>query len=395
MRILQAFHSFSLTHGGGTVDYVYKLSKYLARLGHEVSIWTTDSHLDQNYINSLRGVKVVAFKSYLSLSDGFSVTPELAAYAGKNLKNFDIIHMHCFRSFQNVVMGHYAKKYGIPYVIDAHGSMPRNSGKKNLKRLFDMSIGKKIFNSASKYIAETELGVSEYKAFGASDNKIALFPPPFDTEEFESLPPRGKFRRKYGIKEKHIIMFLGRINRIKGIDFLVESFNELCKKRDDVLLVIVGRDEGFKAELEKLINSLGIGKKVLFTGFFYHKEKLEALVDADIVVQTSRYEQGAWAPIEAVLCGTPIIVSDNSGAGEDVKKIDSGYLVRFGDKTDLSSKMQWILDNPEEADIKTKKAKTYIETNLSMKNRIKDYEELLTGCINSEKEHKLTIEYSY
>ncbi len=378
MRILQLFDFFS-PHGGGTVDLLYKLSRALAQRGHKVVIYTSDFKLDQEYINSLRGVKVYAFHSWLSLARGY-LTPGMITEAKGKLKDFDIIHLHCFRSFQNIVIHHYARKYGVPYVLDTHGSLPRMHGKRNfkwlLKWLFDVAFGHRLLRDASKVIAETEVGVNEYKEFGVNQGKIVLIPPPFPIEEFSQLPPPGLFRGKFNIEDKRIIMFLGRIHWIKGLDFLVESFSKFAQSRSDVILVIVGNDDGYKPNLERLIDRLSLSDRVLFTGFLGGDEKLSALVDADVVVQTSRYEQGAWVPFEAILCNTPIIVSSNSGAGEDVKKADAGYLVEYGNKLDLRDKIQYVLDNPSEAQNKAQKAKEYIRSNLSLDKEIEKYEQL-------------------
>jgi glycosyltransferase involved in cell wall biosynthesis len=355
MRILQVFNFFSLPHGGGTVAVIYQLSRALTQRGHEVTIYTSDFELDQDYISSLQGVTVYPFHCWLSLA-GFYLMPGMIRETKRKLKNFDIIHLHCYRSFQNIVIHRYAKKYGIPYVLDAHGSTPR-VGKRRLKWLFDVTFGYRTLRDASRVIAETEVGVNEYKELGVNQNKIVLITPPFATDEFSHLPPPDTFRRKYNIKEKHIILFLGRIHRIKGIDFLVESFYELTQDRDDVVLVIVGPDDGYKSSLEGLIDKLNLTDKVLFTGFLSGDDKLSALVDADMLVQTSRYEQGTGVPFEAVLCNTPIIVSKNTGSSENVSRIDAGYLVEFGNKKELKNTMQKILDDPTEAMIKTQKAK--------------------------------------
>jgi len=307
--------------------------------------------------------------------------PGIITETRKRLKDFDIIHLHSFRSFENVVIHHYAKKYDIPYVLDTHGSLPRMTrGRRDfkwlLRWLFDVAFGYRILRDASKAVAETQVGISEYKEFGVNQDNIILIPPPFAIEHFSQLPSHGLFRQEYDVKEKRIILFLGRINWIKGLDFLVESFNELAKSRSDVILVIVGNDDGYKSTLDKLIKELDLSDKVLFTGFLSGVEKLSALVDADVVVQTSVYEQGAWAPFEAVLCNTPIIVSNNSGAGEDVQKIDAGYLVGYNDKNQLRDMMQYVLDNPTEAQKKTHKAKEYIKSNLSLEKGIENYEKL-------------------
>ena len=379
MRILHVFDFFS-PHGGGTVDVVYKLSRALAKRRHEVTIYTSDFKLDREYINSLPEVNVRPFHCISSLA-GFYLIPAMVMEAKRCLRDFDVIHLHSARSFQNIVIHHYAKKYGIPYALDTHGSLPRTvtgggAFKPTLKQQFDIAFGNRILRDAHMLIAETDVGVKEYIRFGASEGKITLIPPPFDTEWFSKLPPPGLFRKKYGITEKKIVMFLGRINRIKGLSFLLESFNELSKSRDNAILVIVGNDDGYQSTLESEIAELNLSGKVLFTGFLGGQDKLSALVDADVFVQTSIYEQGAWAPFEAVLCGTPIIVSNNSGAGEDVKKIDAGYLVEYGNRNDLKDKIQYVLDNPTEAEEKTHKAKKYLETNRSFAKEVEQYENL-------------------
>ena len=380
MKILQAVDSFSVPHGGGTVDLIYKLSRALAQRGHGVVIYTGDFELDQEYIDSLPDVKVHLFHSWLNLSR-VHLMPSIVMEVQRKLKEFDIIHLHCLRSFQNAVIHHYAKKYGIPYIVDAHGSTPRMAGERRgfkwlFRWLFDIIFGYRILRDASKVIAQTEVGVNEYKKLGVNKDKIVLISPPFDIKEFSQLPSPGLFRQKYNVKEKRLVLFLGRIHWIKGLDFLVESFSELAKSRSDVILVIVGPDDGYKSTLDKLTEDLDLSDRVLFTGFLGGEEKLSALVDADLLVQTSVYEQGAWAPFEAILCNTPIIVSSNSGAGEDVKRIDAGYLVEYGNKNELRDMMQYVLDNPAEAAGKTQKAREYVKANLSLEKGIEKYEEL-------------------
>jgi len=384
MKILQMFDLFNPVVGKGTVILLYSLCQALAERGHQVTLYTSDFELDPKYADSMPEVAVRAFHC-ASQFGGFYFMPHMVKEAREGLGEFDVIHAHCFRSFQNIVIHHYAKKYGIPYILDTHGSLSRNpvgeiGSKWLLKMLFDVVFGNKILRDACKVIAETQMGVGEYREAGVDGDRIELITPPFDTKQFEQLPPHGQFRERHSIDGK-IVLFLGRINKIKGLDFLVHSFHKLTEVRSDTRLVIVGNDEGYKATLDKLIDRLDLTDKVMFTGFLSGVEKLSALVDADVVVQTSIYEQGAWAPFEAILCNTPIVVSSNSGAGEDVKKVDAGYLVEYGNKHDLKDVIQYVLDNPAKAQKKTQKAKEYIKSNLSLDKGIENYEKLYTAVI--------------
>jgi glycosyltransferase involved in cell wall biosynthesis len=389
MRILQAFDFFSLPHGSGVMDVLYQLSRTLRQREHEVVIYTSDFELAQGYIDSLSGVAVYPFHSWVHVS-GVHIMPGIIAEARKKLRDFDIVHLHACRSFQNIVIHHYARKYGVPYVIDAHGSTPRIAGaklsiKRFLKWLYDVAFGYRTLRDAGKFIAETEVGVNEYKKLGVNPDKITLIHPPIDINAFSQLPLPGLFRRRYDIKERYVILFLGRIHWIKGIDFLVESFYQLLQQRRDVRLLIVGPDDGHKSVLDKVIDKLDLSDRILFTGFLDGEDKLSALVDADVLVQPSIYEQGARTPFEAIMCHTPVIVSRSTGSGEEVARIDAGYLVPYGHKSELVDRIQYVLDNPDEAQVKTQRAKKYIEANLSLASQTEKYEELYQEVAESYK----------
>jgi glycosyltransferase involved in cell wall biosynthesis len=384
MKILHVFDIFS-PHGGGTAESIRKLSLALVKRGHEVTIYTTDFKLDKVYIGSLQGIKAYPFRCLSSLA-GFYFTPDMAGTIKKEMSGFDIIHVHCYRSYQNILIHRYASKYNIPYIVDAHGSLSRTIGGKSrikvlLKWLFDLAFGFRILRDAKRVIAETEAGISEYEELGIKGDRVVIIAPPFAIEDFSQLPTPGLFRQKYGLQRKSLVLFLGRIHYIKGLDFLVESFYELTKSRNNVILAIVGNDDGYRLKLEKLVNKLALSEKVLFPGFLFGDEKLSALVDADVVVQTSRYEHGTVVPFEAVLCNTPIIVSKNTSASENVRKIDAGYLVEYGNKQELKETLQYVLDHPSEARQKTQRAKEYIEANLSSEKVIEKYERLYAECI--------------
>ena len=89
-----------------------------------------------------------------------------------------------------------------------------------------------------------------------------------------------------------------------------------------------------------------------------------------------------------MLCGTPIIVTKHTGAGEDVKRLDAGYLVEFGNKRELAEIINRILEDPSEARDKAKRAAKYIRGNLSMSKRVEDYENLYVECVGEKRHEK-------
>jgi len=184
----------------------------------------------------------------------------------------------------------------------------------------------------------------QYKSMGVSENKIEIVPNGIDPSEFESLPQRGDFRRKWGINDNQkIILYLARIYKIKGPDLLARSFAELSKEIDNVKLVIAGPDDGYLTSLKKLVADLEISDKVLFTGPLYGEEKLRAYVDADVYVLPSVYETFPVAVLEACACGVPVIVTDRCGIA-DIVNNKVGYMVEYN-KDQLKSAMIKVLND--------------------------------------------------
>tara|TARA_B100001250_G_scaffold414509_1_gene453421 strand:+ start:1281 stop:2423 length:1143 start_codon:yes stop_codon:yes gene_type:complete len=375
MKILHAFIFFSIKHAGGTSDLMYKIAKAQKKAGLSPIILTGDYKFDNDLAKQLPGVDFIKCKSFFDKL-GFSIMPSMIWKLIKSSKEIDVVHMHVFRTFQNVILYFFCKIYSIPYVIDAHGAVPYHKNKKILKKFFDFIIGKRILRDAKILVAETDVGRQEYidimPEFNESD--IAVLSPPFDTDEFINLPKKGDFREKFSLdNDKKIIMFLGRIHYIKGNDFLIKGFAEALKRRNDLFLVLVGPDDGHMDECKQLVENLGIKDSVLFTGFLGGEHKNSALVDAEIVVQLSRFEQGAWAPLEGVLCKTPIIVTSDTGTGEDVKRLNAGYLVDFDNNEMLADTIINILEDYKNAEDITLVAREYIINNLSMNARVGEY----------------------
>ncbi len=340
MKILHVTQFFSPVHGG-SAEVPYQLSKELAKRGHEVAVYTSDFMLSQDYIDSIPEVRVHYFKTW-SRRANFYVTPDMMKEAKRGIRHFDIIHMHNYRSFQNMVVAHYAKAYGIPYVLQAHGSATTFFQKGWLKRTFDAIWGYRILKDASKVIAVTSTEAEQYKSLGISEDKIELVRSGIELSQFNDLPERRGFRKKHGLNDNEkIILYLGRIHKIKGLDLLAKAFAGLSKKLDEAKLVIAGPDDGYLSSLKKLTADLDISDKVLFTGPLYEREKLGAYVDADVYVLPSSYEIFGIAGLEAMACGIPVIVTDRCGIA-DVIDGQAGLVVPYH-KEQLSNAILRVL----------------------------------------------------
>ncbi len=388
MKILQVVSSFPPAYSyGGAVKVSYEVSKELTKRDHKVTVFTTDTWDSKSRIPKpvahMEGIDVYRFRNLSNnlSAKNLAIAPEMVLDLKKNIRKFDIVHIHEYRSFQAIATCYYAKKCDIPYVLQPHGSLPRIIEKQSLKRIYDVIWGNGILKHASRIVAVSESEVEQFRQFGIPDEKIAVIPNAINYISPTSLPPAGQFREQYDIHEKRIILYVGRVHKRKGIDFLIHAFNSFIQSRteNDAVLVIAGADDGYQSTLEDLVGQFGLSDKVRFIGFI--PSLTAAYQDADVLVYPSVYEIFGLVPFEALLCGTPVIVTDDCGCGEIIKEAGCGYLVCYGDVTGLDGALKFALENPDANRRRVKAGRRYIEENLAWDSVVKQVEEMYEGCI--------------
>jgi glycosyltransferase involved in cell wall biosynthesis len=391
MKILQVTPTFVPSKFGGVKTMSYRISQALTKRGHEVTVYTTDADIghsrlkDVQGVRSLDGVRVRYFKNVsnlLAFKYRLFLPLGMPLVARKEIGSFDIVHIHDFRSFPSIIVRHYAKKYKVPYVLQARGSLPRIMAKKRLKKLYDMLWGYRLLEDAAGLIALTKTEVKQYKSMGISTDRIEIIPNGVDLPEFENLPKRGEFRRRYSLKDSQkVVLYLGRIHKIKGPDLLAESFAGLLNDLTDAKLVIAGPDDGYLPSLKKLIADLEIGDRVLFTGPLYGQEKLSAYVDADVYVLPSVYETFPNAVLEACACGTPVIVTDQCGIA-DIINNQAGLVVAY-DKRQLSEAILNILGDDKTRLKFSKKGKQLVRDRFNIEKIAGQIESMYKDTLNA------------
>lgn len=359
MKILHIIPYFT-PKKGGDVNVCFNLSKIQAKSGHRVTVLTTDFELDEDLMRSAisEGVTVIAHHCVLDFSL-FLYSPSIKSWLKKNITEYDIVHLHGLRSYQNISAVKNALGHGIPYVVQPHASTPRRIQKSRLKWAYDQLYGYKIARSASAFIAVSREEAGYDRDMGVRDENVHVVYNGMDVAPFMKLPPQGNFRSKIGIKKDCVlILYLGRIHYVKGLDFLIEGFLEIPEGSKDFKLIIAGPDDGQGEVLRKMISEAKKQEKVQFMGFLSEQEKMEALTDCDIFVHTARYMGGVGiVPLEAILCGKPVIVT--KACGELIQDEGWGYVLDFGDKESLKKALKEVIENPKkgiEMAIKGRKA---------------------------------------
>jgi glycosyltransferase involved in cell wall biosynthesis len=319
---------------------VYELSKQLVGQGHEVTVfasdvcWKQDLAVIRHRAVCVDGIETYYFRNvsnWLIRNTKLATPYRLPAITRREIDRFDVIHLHEHRTAFAAILHHYAIKRGIPYIVQSRGSVLPDIRKQKLKQVFDSVWGNQILRDANKLVALTKTEELEYLRMGVPQDKVEIVPNGINFADYEKLPASGSFRKKHAIDpQDKVVLFLGRIHEVKGLDLLIASFAELVKVMKEVKLVIAGPDLGFKSAVEKQIKRLGIGEYVQFVGPLYECDKIEAYVDADVFVLPSRYEVFGLVILEASACGTPVIVTTRCGIADLVTEI--GLVVEYDAK---------------------------------------------------------------
>ena len=333
MKILHVAHFFyPCLSAGGVVNASYQIASKQGK-DDDVKVISSDSCKERlkfpngRYDVDVDGIKVDYFKN---LSNGFKLktmldTPLAAPFKiRKDIKDYDIVHIHEHRQTLAIIASYFARKNNIPYIVQAHGSVLPFFQKEGLKNLFDKVFGFKILHNASCVFALTEVEKEQYLKMGVDEDKIEIVPLGINLEEYENLPAYGKFRSKFNIGENDkLILFVGRIHEIKGLDLLLDAFNDLIVQSNEknslenidcssIKLAIVGPDDGYLVKLEEKVKEYSLEENVIITGPLYKEEKQEALVDCDLFVIPSKYESFTTSGLEAMACSKPLVLTKNN-----------------------------------------------------------------------------------
>jgi len=329
MRILQVTLGFYPAEAwGGPVKIVYQNSKELIRRGHAVTVYCTNLLSKRQKIHSgtfernIDGIRVV----YLGTRNihwwpgtlGPIWIPGLSLYLDQEIHNFDVVHLHGYRSPLMLAAAQAARSANIPIVTQPHGTLPVIANSFIVKRAYDWLYGRKELEGISCLIALQGKEKEHALEQGIPEDIIEVIPNGIDLSGSDELPEKGAFRRQHHIKaDQPVILFLGRINRIKGTDMLVEAFARMGNP--NVRLIIAGPDDGQLTEVKQLIKKHRLESAVTLTGILSGQEVKAAFQDSDLFVLPSRSDAFPTTIMEACLMCTPMVITDRCSIAHLVK----------------------------------------------------------------------------
>lgn len=344
---------------GGMTVYVRQLAHALAEVGVWTDIYTRADGPSEGPVSLRPGVRVIPVQAGPLTPISKEELPQhldafvggVRAFATAQRVRYDVVHSHYWQS--GLAGAELAQVWGVPLVHSHHtlgrvknlylapGDLPEPESR--------LDGESRVISSAAALIASTD---DEYQQlacmYGAPHDRLKILPPGVDHRSFHPQD-KQEAKRRLGIDGRPVLLCVGRIQRLKGIELAIRATEQLVHALDnEPLLMIVGGASGNGGQdevdrLEALIDSLGLDRFVSFTGPRPHTELPTYYAASDVVVVCSHSESFGFAALEAHACGRPVVGTPVGGLSYVVGSGRSGYLVDDRDPAVLAGRLKTIL----------------------------------------------------
>jgi len=308
---------------GGPIYSVHGLCKAIAQQNNNVSVYTTNVDGDNNMDvplcqeNNIDGVGVWYYP--VTWPRRLYRSPEMKRALQETISQYDILHLHSVFLWPVWMAASIAKRAKIPYIVSPRGMLVADliRAKSSLKKRLSIHyFDKPTLETAAAVHFTSHIEQQECEALGICPRKKFVIENgiDIDTEEIKSSLGRPK---------KDYVLYLGRINWKKGIDLLIEAVASI----PGVQLVVAGNDEeGYLDYLKETASRMGVRDRVDFIGEVKGREKWKLLSEAAILVLPSLSENFGNVALEAMLVGTPVVVTEGVGISDIVRRARSGIV---------------------------------------------------------------------
>jgi len=351
--------SLPATQFGGIMFLGLDIAKELSKIGHEVTIFTTDLDFANNpktfnkklpRIEKIQNFLINRSHVWFSIQL-FFVNPGM--YFQMNKQNFDIIHTMGIRSFQSLIAAFIAKKKKIPLVISDQGGLTTHPDlTSSLTKKFLVALQKPfikyIINSATKIIVPNDYEKRIFLEF-CDESKIKVIQNGINLDILTSK--NLNFKKKYGVNSD-FILFLGRFSKIKGLDVLLESINILKDKIDSskIKFVIMGVDFGFESEMLDMIMKFKLENMIKVIKNPPREDVIQAYRESKFLVYPSRWELSPLTPLEAFAFKKTIISTTAHGIPHTIQHDQNCILVEPDNPNLLSESILELMNDEKKCE---------------------------------------------
>lgn len=323
---------------GGMSVYIREMARELGQRGHIVDIYTrahdpAEAQIvqlgDNARVIHLQAGKVEPIDKLAVYSHLEDFACSLEDFRLNNGLSYDLIHSHYWLS--GWVGRRIQRWWDVPHVIMFHtlGAIKNAIGVGENEPALRIMAERELVSDCQRIIAATEKGKEELVSYySASPDKISVIPCGVNLELFRHIDKESA-RHSLGLNGHKILLFVGRIDPLKGIDRLLTALPRL-DTRQNLKLLVIGGDEDSLPEVERLqrlSRSLHIQDSVGFAGIVEQKELPLYYSAADVCIIPSYYESFGLVALESLACGTPIVATKVGCIENVVKTGQNGYMV--------------------------------------------------------------------
>ncbi len=375
MNILQVCIRYPPAQGGAE-KHTFQLAHHLNRLGHSVNVFTTDLlRFDQKSLFRIENenpnaksldVPVKRFHTIFNLK-GYPITPSIinALLSAKP----DIIHTHSYAYFPTLAAHFIGRLRGIPIIFTSHGLHAFQN--RTILSTYDKIIGRWSLSVPRKIIAISRFDAYWYSKLYVPREKIVVVPSCLLWEDYTDVYRDSSFRKTFGISEdSFLILFVGRIDKVKGLQFLIHALYTLIDQNPQTRLLIVGPDFGMEQYCRRLASNIGVSQHIIWAGTLNGEKLQQAYLNCDVCVIPSLFEPMGRVPAEALAYGKPVVVSDVGGMRDIVEHGCTGLRVSPERPDKLASAIGSMMEKPEWAEEMAQRGRLFIEQNYTWKNNI-------------------------
>lgn len=346
---------------GGMSVYVSEVARELGKRGHLVDVYTRTHEVEDNQVVELgQNARLIHLKMGEEEKPNklvlFPKLPDFACgvenFRKDNAPHYDLIYSHYWLS--GCVGEILQTWWNVPQMIMFHTlAASKNAlGTTEDEPELRIETERELMGSCQRIIAPTDREKEELVSrYGAASEKISIIPCGVDLELFRTIE-KTKARKHIGFTDDKLVLFVGRIEPLKGIDKLLAAAGSLPSGQRPRLLII-GGDEDSKDEkerLQQLSRDLGIHDSVSFLGLIEHDELPYYYSAADLCVIPSLYESFGLVALESLACGTPVVASDVGDLRNIIRQNETGYVVERNVPSLLAEKMALFLSKKLDAE---------------------------------------------
>jgi glycosyltransferase involved in cell wall biosynthesis len=296
-------------HFGGPVVVAETVVGDLLARGHEVTVATTDALDDRRRIPAgtpaERDRAVV--RRFPNIHHGLAArsmawTPRgWRRWIASHAREFDVVLLYDVYSVLSVAAARAAVAANVPYVVQPLGSLApsRERGRPLVKRAFLSLWGRRTLREAAALVHSTDDERQDFLAVGSPPDRLVRLPLPLDLPAAQDTPTASA----------PTVVSVGRLDPIKGLDVLIEAVALARREVPRLRLEIAGPGDDHRAQLAELAARLGVQDAVRFHGFVSTAEKVRLLEGAHAFCLLSRSEGLPVSALEAMACGTPVVLS--------------------------------------------------------------------------------------